>query len=84
MTRERPDLFEIVKRDREIAAIRERLARLESEKSELEARLDRLLSAQEAMDGSPGAANSAVNPARFLGHLMSLPSKGNGVLVEFS
>jgi uncharacterized protein (UPF0335 family) len=35
-----------------IAAIIERLARLESEKSELEARLDRLLSAQEAADVS--------------------------------
>jgi predicted nuclease with TOPRIM domain len=53
VTREWSDLFETAERDREIAAIRERLARLESEKSNLEARLDRLLSAQEAMDGSP-------------------------------
>lgn len=50
MARELPDLFEIVGRDREIAAIRQRLARLESEKAELEASLNRQLLAQEASD----------------------------------
>jgi hypothetical protein len=53
VTREWSDLFETAERDREITAIGERLARRESEKSEFEAGQDRLLSAQEAMDGSP-------------------------------
>jgi chromosome segregation ATPase len=53
VTREWSDPFEIAERDREIAATREPLAQLESEKSKLEARLNRLLSAREAMDGSP-------------------------------
>jgi hypothetical protein len=43
MAEERPDLFNIVGRDREITAIRERLARLESEKAELEGSLNQFL-----------------------------------------
>ena len=50
MTRKSPDLFKIVERDRENTAIRDRLARLESEKAELEANLNRQLSAQEVGD----------------------------------
>lgn len=67
MTREFPDLFEIVGRDREIAAIRERLARLESEKAGLEASLNRLLLAQEASDNpllvSHARVTNASSPA---------------------
>jgi len=48
--RELPDLLDDVKRDREIAAIRERLAQLESEKAELEGSLNKLLAAQEAKE----------------------------------
>jgi hypothetical protein len=48
VTREWPDLFETAERDREITAIGEQLVRLESETSKLEARLDRLISGQEA------------------------------------
>jgi hypothetical protein len=51
--RELPDLLEAVERDREIAAIRERLARLESDKAELEGSLNKLLAAREAKDSSP-------------------------------
>jgi hypothetical protein len=43
--RDRSDLFEPVERDREIGAVRKRLARLESEKAELEASLNRLVCA---------------------------------------
>lgn len=43
MTKEQPEFRESEKRDGEIAAIRRRLARLESEKAELEASLVRLL-----------------------------------------
>jgi hypothetical protein len=55
--RELPDLLDDVKRDREIAAIRERLAQLESEKAELEGSLNKLLAAQEAKDSSPLAGD---------------------------
>ena len=48
--RELPDLFEDVGRNREISAIRERLAQLESEKAELEGSLNKLLAAQEAKE----------------------------------
>jgi predicted nuclease with TOPRIM domain len=41
--RELPDLLEDAERDREIAAIRERLAQLEFEKAELEGSLNKLL-----------------------------------------
>jgi len=54
--RELPDLLEDVERDREIAAIRERLAQLESEKAELEGSLNKLLAAQEAKDSSSPAS----------------------------
>lgn len=54
--RELPDLFEDVGRNREISAIRERLARLESEKAELEGSLNKLLAAQEARDSPPPVA----------------------------
>ena len=64
MTREWSDLFEPAERGREITAIGERLARLESEKSKLEARLDRLLSTQEAMDGSPADRGCRRDTAR--------------------
>jgi predicted nuclease with TOPRIM domain len=47
--RELPDLLEDVERDREIAAIRERLAQLEFEKAELEGSLNKLLAAQEVL-----------------------------------
>jgi hypothetical protein len=73
--RELPDLFEIVGRDREIAAIRERLARLESEKAELEASLYRLLSAQEASDSPPvsdAPVTNASSPAAKIGLFRSL------------
>jgi len=45
VTRERPDLFEIVERDHEITAICERLAQLVSEKAELDASLKKLVGA---------------------------------------
>nr|WP_244422896.1 DEAD/DEAH box helicase family protein [Bradyrhizobium sp. ORS 278] len=48
MTRDQPNLLGTTERDREIAALRERLARLESEKAELQANLKRLISAPEA------------------------------------
>lgn len=63
MTRESLDLFEIVERDREITALRERLTRLESEKAELEASLSRLLSAQEASDSPPPVSDTPVTNA---------------------
>lgn len=50
VTRDQPDLLGIVARDREISALRERLAQLESEKAELQADINRLLSAPEARD----------------------------------
>jgi hypothetical protein len=61
--RELPDLLEDVERDREIAAIRERLARLESEKAELEGSLNKLLAAQEAKDSSSPASAAPVTNA---------------------
>lgn len=48
-----PDLLEDAEREREIAAIRARLAQLESERAELEGSLDKLLAAQEAKDWPP-------------------------------
>jgi hypothetical protein len=60
VTKERPDLFKIVERDREITAIRERLAQLESEKAELEVSLDRLLTAQQAGDSPPPVRDAPV------------------------
>lgn len=53
MADEQPDLFKIVGRDREITAIRERLAQLESEKVELEVSLNKVLSAQQARQVRP-------------------------------
>jgi hypothetical protein len=64
VTREWSDLFEAAERDREVTAICERLGRLEAEKSKLEARLDGLLSAQEAMDGSPADQGCCRDAAR--------------------
>jgi hypothetical protein len=61
--RELPDLPEDVERDREIAAIRERLAQLESEKAELEGSLNKLLAAQEAKDSSSPASAAPVTNA---------------------
>ena len=76
MTKERPDLFKIVEHDREITAIRERLAQLESEKAELEVSLDRLLSAQEAGDSPPAVRDAPVtnvsSPAAKIGLFRSL------------
>jgi hypothetical protein len=60
-----------VERDREIAAVRERLERLESEKTELQANLKRLLSAQEAGDISSFKL-SVASPA--LGSIAGRPS----------
>jgi hypothetical protein len=61
--RELPDLLEMVGRDREIAEIHKRLARLESEKAELEASLNRLLSAHEASDSPPPPSDAPVTNA---------------------
>jgi len=63
VTMERPDQFEIVERDREINAIRERLRQLESEKAELEASLNRLLFAREARDSPPSVSDAPVTNA---------------------
>jgi hypothetical protein len=65
VTREWPDLFETAERDREITAIGEQLVRLESETSKLEARMDRLLSAQETMlAGRSGVLHGGAAMAR--------------------
>jgi hypothetical protein len=64
--RELPDLFEDVGRNREISAIRERLARLESEKAELEGSLNKLLAAQEARDSPPPVAELALHALGFV------------------
>ena len=76
MTRESPDLFEIAERDREIIAIRERLVGLESEKAELEASLNKLLSAQEAKDSlrpvSDAPVTNASSPAAKIALFRSL------------
>jgi hypothetical protein len=61
--RELPDLLEDVEHDRVIAAIRERLAQLESEKAELEGSLNKLLAAQEAKDNSSPASAAPVTNA---------------------
>lgn len=67
MTKQQRDPSERQERDRDVAAIRERPARIESEKSELEARLARLLATQEvnnslsAVSGAP--VTNASNPA---------------------
>jgi hypothetical protein len=58
VTRDRSDPLGIVERDLEIAAVRERLARLESEKAELQADLNKLLSAPETRN-SPSLAGDA-------------------------
>jgi hypothetical protein len=63
MTKERPDFHERQERDREIAAIRERLARLASEKAELEARLTQLLAAQAVKDSQPPTDHAPVTNA---------------------
>ncbi len=74
MAKEQPDLFTIVGRDREIAAVRERLARLESERAELEASLNKLLSAQQARQSAPldAPVTSASSPAAKIGLFRSL------------
>jgi TOTE conflict system primase-like protein len=74
MAKEQPDLFRIVGRDREIAAVRERLARLESERAELEASLNKLLSAQQARQSAPldAPVTSASSPAAKIGLFRSL------------
>ncbi len=61
--RKLPDFLQDVERDREIAAIRERLARLESEKAELEGSLNKLLAAQEAKDSSLPVSGAPVTNA---------------------
>jgi hypothetical protein len=63
VTRDRSDPLGIVERDHEIAAVRERLARLESEKAELQADLNRLLSASERRDELPPAGDAPVTNA---------------------
>lgn len=63
MTRDRSDPFGLVERDREIAAVRGRLARLESERLELQVNLNRLLSDQETWDSPASAADSPVTNA---------------------
>jgi hypothetical protein len=63
VTRDRSDPPEMVERDREIAAVRERLARLESEKAELRADLNRLLSAPETRKSLPPAGDPPVTNA---------------------
>jgi hypothetical protein len=50
-------------REREIAAIRARLARLDIEKAEFEASLTRLLAAQEIEDGPPSVKDAPVSNA---------------------
>jgi hypothetical protein len=73
MTRERPDLFNVVERDREIAAIRERLARLETEKAELEGSLNKLFSAQAGHSSPPDAPlSNASSPAAKIALFRSL------------
>lgn len=59
MTKERPDFRDGEERDREIAAIRRRLARLESEKAELEASLVRLLAEHEVVEERPAPIDVA-------------------------
>jgi len=63
VTRDRSDPLGIVERDREIAAVRERLARLESEKAELHANLNRLLSARQTWDSPRPAGGTPVTNA---------------------
>lgn len=63
MTRDRSDPLGIVECDREIAAVRERLARLEFEKAELHANLNRLLSARQTRDSPPPAGGTPVTNA---------------------
>jgi superfamily II DNA or RNA helicase len=76
VTRDPSDLLGIVERDREIAALRERLVRLESEKTELQTDLDRLLSALETpnslhlVGGSP--VTNASSPADKIALFRSL------------
>jgi hypothetical protein len=59
MTKERPDFRDSEERDREIAAVRRRLARLESEKAELEANLVRLLAEHEVVEERPAPIDVA-------------------------
>jgi hypothetical protein len=63
VTRDRSDPLGIVGRDREITAVRDRLARLESEKAELQANLNRLLSAPETRDSPPPAGGTPLTNA---------------------
>jgi superfamily II DNA or RNA helicase len=72
VTRDRSDPLGIVVRDREIAAVRERLARLESEKAELQADLNRLLSAPESGDSLPPVGNAPVTNASSPGAKIAL------------
>lgn len=76
VTRDQPDLLGTTERDREIAALRERLARLESEKAELQANLNRLISTPEAHP-SPhlaggGSVTNASSPATKIALFRSL------------
>jgi hypothetical protein len=61
--KERSDLPENQDREREIAAIRGRLARLDVEKAELEANLIRPLAAQEVEDSPPSPKDASVTNA---------------------
>jgi superfamily II DNA or RNA helicase len=61
--KERSDLPRSQDREREIAAIRERLSRLDVEKAELEASLTRLLAAQEVEDSQQPMNDPPVNNA---------------------
>jgi superfamily II DNA or RNA helicase len=63
VTRERPDFRRPQERDREIAAVRERLAQLASEKAELEASLAGLFAAREDEAGPLPAMAAPVNVA---------------------
>jgi len=61
--RELPDPLEDLARYREIAAIREQLAQLESEKADLDGSLNKLFAAQEAKDSSSPASAAPVTSA---------------------
>ena len=63
MTKERPDSSAGQERDREIATIRDRLARLEFEKSELEASLARLLAIPEVNNNLSAISRASVTNA---------------------
>jgi hypothetical protein len=80
VTREWSDPFEIAERDREIAATREPLAQLESEKSKLEARPTTLCSGGHGRlaglsGGGRGAALARIQAIGQLHQAMSTPNK---------